>query len=555
MKRNWRHWSRYIAHRKEKILFLPILILATLNLYIYYSGCRSVFLFSDPLSVERFRHGYINVLPEYMISNESFNGEHDPPRLLSSDITLTVHYFWCERKYFSFENYLSVLSSYRFLKPTRIIFHYHHLPELDSFGYYQFYAEMTKTIPILSHEPIQSCGTGFNKMALILYTLDQRGGIYIGEKTILSNDLIAYRKKTISHFLRSDAEGVVLLKKGSLGVSSKPSSDDIKDILSSFISDIKCSNIELYSVSRYDCLFIDKEIFPTDIFTTSSDVGQLARWIYFGHKNPREPLTHGEQSPLIVHYVWLGDRTLSFFDYLSLLSTVYVLKAEHVYIHGDIKPSGSHWKKAEQIPNVHFIFRKFPASVFGNKIEAFASHASDVLRGDLLVRYGGIYMDWDVLWVNTIPDTLRQHGLVVSVDTVATGSFPDVFNMGVLIGQKGSRFMQFFLESYRHYLDKHWSYNAIHIPYKIYELHPELVRIEPHLQVICAEGKCHPSWMPGFKERSHLDGLEFNWKNETLSLHWTYPDPTEFSNMDALLSSKSMFGDIGKFVLRRAGYV
>ena len=115
--------------------------------------------------------------------------------------------------------------------------------------------------------------------------------------------------------------------------------------------------------------------------------------------------------------------------------------------------------------------------------KSFCFIFSDYWRGDILIRYGGIYMDWDVMWVNPIPEDLRRYETVACADFPATGAFPDVFNMGVLLAAKGSKYLRFFLESYHHYLDSHWSYNAIHMPYKVYEKHPDLLLVNRHLQV------------------------------------------------------------------------
>ena len=73
-------------------------------------------------------------------------------------------------------------------------------------------------------------------------------------------------------------------------------------------------------------------------------------------------------------------------------------------------------------------------------------------------------------------------------------------------------------------------------------------------QVICAKGLCHPVWNPNFKDRNvhHLSSAPFDWHTDALAVHWTYPDPEEFADEQALLDSISMFASIGKYVLRKA---
>ncbi|ESP05182.1 hypothetical protein LOTGIDRAFT_227856 [Lottia gigantea] len=502
----------------------------------------------SPYSVKTFSHGLIP--GDFMMSNETYNlmSNNLELNLVTLQIPLTVHYFWCHDKQFEFQHYLSIFGAFRFLKPTRIIFHYYVRPKLDTYGYYQYFGDLFRYIPVIVEEKLsEMCSDASVRKNLILKTLNERGGIYIGETTILTNSLSWFRNLQFSY---SPGFELILMKRGAIGPSS------VTSFLKSTPSNLICvhQNNFKHSTKISDCVIINSEIFPKDIMTLDSEFGRLTRWIYYGSKKLRTPqIQEGKMAPLIVHYVWLGKRPFTFDKYLGLLSSVYVLKAEFVYIHGDVKPIGPYWDEAKRIPNVKFIFREFPTSVFGNEIIKWASHASDVLRADILIRYGGIYCDWDVLWVNPIPERLRKYDAIVSIDWPGAGKFPDIFNPGVLIAQKGSKYMQYFLESYRYYLDNDWTYNAVYMPYKIYEQHSDLVLEEPHLQVICANQACHPTWLPGYNKYSHLNKLKFDWRNETMCIHITYPDPSEYESPEALHSSDSMFGDIGKFVMKRAG--
>lgn len=51
---------------------------------------------------------------------------------------------------------------------------------------------------------------------------------------------------------------------------------------------------------------------------------------------------------------------------------------------------------------------------------------------------------------------------------------------------------------------------------------------------------------------NHLTTASFDWKFDTLAVHWTYPDPEEFEDEQTLEDSISMFAAIGKHVLRKA---
>ena len=65
------------------------------------------------------------------------------------------------------------------------------------------------------------------------------------------------------------------------------------------------------------------------------------------------------------------------------------------------------------------------------------SHASDLMRFDLLYRYGGIYVDWDAIMLRPLGD-LRGFGFVTDFDWPDWHPpYPDVINNGVSAGKKG----------------------------------------------------------------------------------------------------------------------
>ena len=65
------------------------------------------------------------------------------------------------------------------------------------------------------------------------------------------------------------------------------------------------------------------------------------------------------------------------------------------------------------------------------------SHASDLLRFDLMYRFGGIYVDWDAIMLRPLGH-LRGYGFVTNFDWPDWHPpYPDVINNGVSAGKKG----------------------------------------------------------------------------------------------------------------------
>lgn len=559
-KRCWFSKCRNIVLKIKISCIVLICALIPFNIMFYTRGCHHTTMFFNPNRPDSFRHGHPPKIPDHFFTEPEF-GQAALGRavhLLDAPVAPIVHFIWCSSGYFEFQHYLSVLNAFKFLRPTSIHFHYAGLlPQLDADGYYQFFMDLKRDMPNLIMESVSSraCSDDLNtKLNFVMQLLNNDGGIFIGDGIVLAESLPDFRKRSFSIAVNGNSLDVLMMEQGFL--DTRTSRPDARQLLTEHEdSKFTCKPHVSYRQGDSPCVFVSTQVFPVDIWELSSDFGRLARWAAYGKSdilklNPSNVTV----IPNIVHYVWLGDRTLSYFGYLSLLSALYVLNAETVYIHGDKEPNGPYWEKMKNHKRVAFVSRDFPGGVFAEPIIKFASHASDFWRGDLLIRYGGVYMDWDVLWVNSIPEELRRYDAVACPDFPKTGAFPDVFNMGVLLAAQGSRYLQYFLESYHNYLDNNWSYNAIHMPYKVYEKHPDLLQVDRHLQVICAKGMCHPTWNPNFKDYSvsHLNSAAFDWKRETLAMHWTYPDPKEFADEESLTESVTMFASIAKYVLRKA---
>ena len=226
---------------------------------------------------------------------------------------------------------------------------------------------------------------------------------------------------------------------------------------------------------------------PLDLLQVQSqDITTLKDLFYMDLKNDMEfseGSRKGKSIPFIVHYVWFGSSEFSFRMYLSFLSTVYVAKAERIFIHCDLFLSGPYWKTVSTHPKVTVVYREPPREIFGHQI-LYTQHRSDVVRADVLDKYGGIYTDWDVLWLRSPAPLLTSgHAAVVNVDHMTRPPFRDVLNLGVFLARPRARFVRLWRWELRNYRSTDFFYNALELPYKVYERYPDTVLIEERLQV------------------------------------------------------------------------
>ena len=105
--------------------------------------------------------------------------------------------------------------------------------------------------------------------------------------------------------------------------------------------------------------------------------------------------TSGEHKvPNIVHYIWFGCREFRFHHYLSLKSVIKIQKPVTILFHTDCLPHGKYFREVE--PHLRIVKRTPPQTVWGKPVNN-VEHQSDVARLQILLEYGGIYLDDDVI--------------------------------------------------------------------------------------------------------------------------------------------------------------
>lgn len=270
----------------------------------------------------------------------------------------------------------------------------------------------------------------------------------------------------------------------------------------------------------------------------------------------------GEPIPRITHLIWFSPQErhpktvyMEFYQYLTILSALYVAGFHHVYVHGNGGFYGEWWEDLTSKENVTLVHLDPPETIYQQKVDN-PSHMSDVTRYSILHKYGGAYQDFEAMWTQRIPDWLLGYPCVATSDWAAYGDFPDGINPGVLLAKRGAPWLRHNLASHRYYVEKNFVWNAVLMSYRTFERHPNQLFYYRHLQVMCDFGICHPSWEPGF--RRDIDDkrptIPFDWRSDTLAVHVTRPDPEEsFIDPDHLRRGKDMFAAIGRNILTKSG--
>ncbi len=474
----------------------------------------------------------------------------------------SVFYVWCGRRWFEFHHYLSVLSVIKELRPDNIIFYYDEYPIQDYWLYNTWMQEIRDHYPFFRVRRLLSTEYGCSthstpNMTFVHSMLSLKGGMYINEHTIITKYPLHLRNYTVINALdESTGRGFLLVQRG------LPIQNGLKLLMADPLSrshKISCGSITSYIAATQKplCVVTTVTFFPKDIWELNNDFGRLVRHLFYDSPDINLPAKrYDELIPNIAHIVWIGGGEMDYLFYLCVLSLIYVAEVEKVYIHGDAPPTGLLWMRIKDNPRLHLIFRETPKLVYGTQVNII-SHVTDVWRVDFMIRYGGIYVDTDTIFVRPLDRDIRAYDAVGSYDwTYWNSPFPDTINFGVAIGKRNAKYWKMFQESMKWFIDADWSWNGLRQPYRIKERHPELVLIDPHLQVICYEFKCHPTWWPDYHNESlhHLNSPSIkDWQKDAYAFHFTLPTPPELLSEDNLLSANSMFGEIGRNVLHKAG--
>lgn len=183
------------------------------------------------------------------------------------------------------------------------------------------------------------------------------------------------------------------------------------------------------------------------------------------------------------HYVWLGEtpHELNLVQYLSIASVIKYCKPDSITIWSETEIYGEYFEKIKQHVEVVQIQRE--KSIFGNPIIYTELHAwSDIYRNLIIYEQGGIYCDFDIIWCKEIDSLLNQIDLFAIADQGINGR--EGCNMGVMIGEKGSKFCEHYLALYQVYgqyeQKNHIGLFSTAYPKQIAIQHPDSVTVLPY---------------------------------------------------------------------------
>ena len=186
--------------------------------------------------------------------------------------------------------------------------------------------------------------------------------------------------------------------------------------------------------------------------------------------------------PRTLHYCFgmapdFGRRPWSLTHYVCLRSAVEHIRPAEVLFHCEYEPAGPWWDLTRPLVRVEHI--QAPREIFGNPL-LHTAHRADVIRLDVLLRHGGIYLDADV-FVHRSFDGLLRYATVLG-EQHSAGGVRGLCN-AVMLAEPQASFLKKWLSEYGHFRSKgrdaFWDEHSVRVPYVLAQRFRDEVTVLP----------------------------------------------------------------------------
>ncbi|KAL0076615.1 hypothetical protein F4703DRAFT_1743529 [Phycomyces blakesleeanus] len=171
----------------------------------------------------------------------------------------------------------------------------------------------------------------------------------------------------------------------------------------------------------------------------------------------------GTRIPKIVHFVYGlrgPDPTLDLIHYIAIKSAHDTIKPDKIFLHYHYRPIGENFERALPLITLHQI--DLVTNVFGRPVSHYA-HQSDVARLQILAEHGGIYLDLDLISLQSV-DHLLDHDFVMGQE--GQGGSVGLCN-AMIMARPNAHFLQRWYATYSSFEEKDWNFHSVVLPGKL----------------------------------------------------------------------------------------
>ena len=190
--------------------------------------------------------------------------------------------------------------------------------------------------------------------------------------------------------------------------------------------------------------------------------------------------------PAAFHFIFglkpdFGGKPFSFIHYMAVKSALAAHPGAKAFFYYEHEPRGPYWEVARRY--VECVRVEAPKEVFGRPL-AHVAHQADLLRLQILLERGGIYLDLDTVTTRGF-DSLLSHGCVMGRQGHPGSPTDRGLCNAVILSEPGHPFLRAWIEEFRHFrsqgADEFWDELSVIVParlaqsgkYKLTVLEPE----------------------------------------------------------------------------------
>lgn len=184
--------------------------------------------------------------------------------------------------------------------------------------------------------------------------------------------------------------------------------------------------------------------------------------------------------PNIFHFVYgfkPQKEEFALYHYIAIWSSICINKPKKVYFYYKYEPFGYYWNKIK--PFLTLEYTEPPTEIYGNQLKHYA-HQSDIIRLQKLNQYGGVYLDIDMICLQSFSN-LYHHDFVIGIQS--NKNYDEIYGLcnAVLLSKPNSPFIQRWIEQYKTFQsqgrDMYWDKHSVIKPLEMAFLYPNECKI------------------------------------------------------------------------------
>jgi protein O-GlcNAc transferase len=177
--------------------------------------------------------------------------------------------------------------------------------------------------------------------------------------------------------------------------------------------------------------------------------------------------------PYIFHFIFFGYTEFLYIHYLAIKTCYDNNSDATIYLYNTTQPQNNIWWN-NILEYVTLVQTNPPEQIFNNKLNTYA-HRADIIRLEKLIKYGGIYLDIDVLTLQSFKPLLNNMKKDCVMGFQAKNTQYEGLCNATIIAKPNSEFLLKWYDNYKTFNGEEWDVHSVHLPKKLADENPNMV--------------------------------------------------------------------------------